>query len=563
MSEYIENVAQQTSKLDWAFPFQRTGAFPLDRSSLFSSYEDAMLYASGGKDSRGLSGAAYVGQPISVYDKETGSVSLYVINKDRSLKSAGSAALGDSSSIEIVNDKIQLKSFNKGYYAYVPAEKNEAGEIVVEASYKYTEGFKEGLEARVIAVPQGEEVVYEIAWYEPSSETIDGVSSQLTSLTEDVEKLSSDLAEKVNKDEVYTKAQTEALVAEAAHLKRKIVNNISEIDVSAKDAEQYIYMVLVIDEQLNDNYDEYMVINGALEKVGSWEVDLSDYITQTKLTEALADYVSNDALETALEDYHTKDEIAEELDKKVDAKEGFSLAATADLEKLATVKAGAEKNYISSVTSDFTVSEAGQLSINSISVGQVNNLQNLLDNKVNKQTTDGKEWILLSPENQAKLAALVIGDEGGIEVSGKVNAENVEGLASWITSNRNNVSGLFTSTDQEKLSSIDEGAQVNVVQSVDNTQMEIDGDGKLTITSIPVAIVSGLEDSMLFNAVSQDFTIANKTLALSKNYVENSVYTSEVGNLDELIRLSGKENSTLVDEVNYINERLQWKEMTE
>ena len=104
---------------------------------------------------------------------------------------------------------------------------------------------------------------------------------------------------------------------------------------------------------------------------------------------------------------------------------------------------------------------------------------------------------------------------------------------------------------------------MNVVQSVDNTQMEIDGDGKLTITSIPVAIVSGLEDSMLFNAVSQDFTIANKTLALSKNYVENSVYTSEVGNLDELIRLSGKENSTLVDEVNYINERLQWKEMTE
>ena len=563
MSEYIENVAQQTSKLDWAFPFQRTGAFPLDRSSLFSSYEDAMLYASGGKDSRGLSGAAYVGQPISVYDKETGSVSLYVINKDRSLKSAGSAALGDSSSIEIINDKIQLKGFNKGYYAYVPAEKNEAGEIVVEASYKYTEGFKEGLEARVIAVPQGEEVVYEIAWYEPSSETIDGVSSQLTSLTENVEKLSSDLAEKVNKDEVYTKAQTEALVAEAAHLKRKIVTNISEIDVSANDAEQYIYMVLVIDEQLNDNYDEYMVINGALEKVGSWEIDLSDYITQTKLNEALADYVSNDALETALEDYHTKDEIAEELDKKVDAKEGFSLAATADLEKLATVKTGAEKNYISSVTSDFTVSEAGQLSINSISVGQVNNLQNLLDNKVNKQTTDGKEWILLSPENQAKLAALVIGDEGGIEVSGKVNAENVEGLASWITSNRNNVSGLFTSTEQEKLSSIDEGAQVNVVQSVDNTQMEIDGDGKLTITSIPVAIVSGLEESMLFNAVSQDFTIANKTLALSKNYVENSVYTSEVGNLDELIRLSGKENSTLVDEVNYINERLQWKEMTE
>jgi hypothetical protein len=61
MAEYIENVTSQTSKLDWAFPFQRTGAFPLDRSSLFSSIEDAQLYAAGGADSRGLSGSSYVG----------------------------------------------------------------------------------------------------------------------------------------------------------------------------------------------------------------------------------------------------------------------------------------------------------------------------------------------------------------------------------------------------------------------------------------------------------------------------------------------------------------------
>ena len=32
MANYKENFA---SKLDWAMPFQRTGAFPLDRSNLF------------------------------------------------------------------------------------------------------------------------------------------------------------------------------------------------------------------------------------------------------------------------------------------------------------------------------------------------------------------------------------------------------------------------------------------------------------------------------------------------------------------------------------------------
>ena len=35
MAEYIYDVVNQTSKLDWAFPFQRTGAFPIDRSILF------------------------------------------------------------------------------------------------------------------------------------------------------------------------------------------------------------------------------------------------------------------------------------------------------------------------------------------------------------------------------------------------------------------------------------------------------------------------------------------------------------------------------------------------
>ena len=94
--DYILNVVDKTSKLDWAFPFQRTGAFPLDRSSLFSSYADAVLYASGGEDERGLSGSSYVGQPISVYDAETTSITLYVIQTDRSLKEVGSVPIGDN-----------------------------------------------------------------------------------------------------------------------------------------------------------------------------------------------------------------------------------------------------------------------------------------------------------------------------------------------------------------------------------------------------------------------------------------------------------------------------------
>jgi hypothetical protein len=155
--------------LDWAFPFQRTGAFPLDRSSLFSSYADAVLYASGVGDERQLGGSSYIGQPISVYDATNNTVTLYLIEADRTLKEVGSVPIGDNVSIEVVNNTIQLKNFGTGYYKYVAAVKNEeTGEIITPSSYEYTEGFVAGLEPRVI----NSNGHLEIAWYEPSEETI-------------------------------------------------------------------------------------------------------------------------------------------------------------------------------------------------------------------------------------------------------------------------------------------------------------------------------------------------------------------------------------------------------
>ena len=103
MAEYIENVLAQTSKLDWAFPFERKGGFPLDKSALFSSLEDAQKYASGSAtDERKLGGTSYVGQIISVYEpanEEAGtsaSVNAYIITPARGLvKLAATTASGD------------------------------------------------------------------------------------------------------------------------------------------------------------------------------------------------------------------------------------------------------------------------------------------------------------------------------------------------------------------------------------------------------------------------------------------------------------------------------------
>lgn len=125
MSDYILDVKSQTSKVDWAFPFQRTGPFPLDRSSVFSSVEDAQKYASGAADERQLSGSSYVGQIISVYtiENEVPTVGAYIISPARTLmKLAAITASGDLS-----GDIIRLEQLinEKASTSYVNQELNK------------------------------------------------------------------------------------------------------------------------------------------------------------------------------------------------------------------------------------------------------------------------------------------------------------------------------------------------------------------------------------------------------------------------------------------------------
>jgi hypothetical protein len=62
---YIENIK---SIMQWGNSFERQDNFPLDRTDLHISYNDAVLYAKGdGSDSRGLGKLAYIGQTITVW----------------------------------------------------------------------------------------------------------------------------------------------------------------------------------------------------------------------------------------------------------------------------------------------------------------------------------------------------------------------------------------------------------------------------------------------------------------------------------------------------------------
>lgn len=94
--------------------------------------------------------------------------------------------------------------------------------------------------------------------------------------------------------DAYTQTQTDTKIAEAVaaapHLKRAIVEELPA--VGSADANT-IYMVPQEEGTVDDpgtatsHYNEYMLINGAFELVGSSQVDLTGYATETFVTNAI------------------------------------------------------------------------------------------------------------------------------------------------------------------------------------------------------------------------------------------------------------------------------------
>ena len=417
MADYITEVVKQTAKLDWAFPFQRTGAFPLDRSSLFTSYEDAVLYATGGADSRGLSGSSYVGQSIAVFDATKNSVTLYVIQPNRSLKEVGS-----------------------------------------------------------------------------------GSSSDLETLIQDVKDL------KDNFGNVYSKTETDAAIAAAIsgteHLSRKIVNSYDDINPLAEDAHLYIYMVPNGLQENDDKYDEYVVIDNIIERVGSWEVNLDNYATK------------------------------EEVAKKVDKDENARLMTNAEGDKLATIEQGAQVNVINSISEDFTIDTENnkKLILNNLGIEKITGLQDALNGKVDAQ----EGYTLLSPDDQKKLQALVIGNDNNLEISGKVNVDNIQGLENWLNSHAANTPGLSKHNLSDDLyTKLDESL---FITSIDTSQLQVTN-GKLSIIEVDPSIVTGLEDALNSHQTqinNLDLEIDNVIDTLN-NFVLKSTYDTDIKEIKDIL----------------------------
>ena len=374
-----EFFAQKANGALWdvAVSIKRGNPLPLDSNSVFDSYAALETYAAGV--------LAYPGQIVAVVN--TDSTGIYYLDQNLAIQEVGKIPTGDEKSISIIDGKVQIKNFGDHYFKYVAADpvlpdiyatsttlpadaadgtfakvgttetfvyyKKVGGvwgtteETPRASSYVKTTGFIDGLQPKVV-LKEGTANEYELAWYEPSTETIEGVSSKVAAvdskvntvadvaasnkeqidgvkndlfgeggtkadpkegslgkdladviaavggadsgLTKSLADLTTEVGKKANAADVYTKTQTDTKIGEAVaaqgHMKAQVVEGTGQMTENN-------VLYLVKDDTVTgvDQYNEYILIDGTPTLIGSTSTDLTGYAKtadQKVITDALS-----------------------------------------------------------------------------------------------------------------------------------------------------------------------------------------------------------------------------------------------------------------------------------
>ena len=81
----------------------------------------------------------------------------------------------------------------------------------------------------------------------------------------------------------YTKSEVNEAIANANHLTYRPVAALEDIDLTAPASQNTIFLVPHTGSLADDKYDEYLVVDNKLEKVGKLDVDLTNYVLKTEV----------------------------------------------------------------------------------------------------------------------------------------------------------------------------------------------------------------------------------------------------------------------------------------
>lgn len=556
--------------------FNRSNPLPLDKWSVFQTMDEAIAYAES-------NAVAYPGQIIAVYDNgEMLACILTEVEGKLVPEAIGVVPEGDGITIEVVDGELRLVGFADaeagaqlvkgadGKLSWVvpstetveglqttvaslqkdiTAIKNELNPVDEEGNpvegglVSDVDDLKESVGNEAVYNEDGELVSEATGIYKDIEDIEDKIGSKAEhddegSLIEAATGLYAELDKKADKDSVYTIEQTDQKIADAIaavdHLKRIKYDSIEDINLNADDADQYIYMIPTGLQADDDKFDEYMVIDGVLEKVGSWEVDLKDYALKSEvstLSQTVAD--NKTAAETAIG--KVEEAIAAEKER-AEAAELENAEAIELLDEAKADKANSLAGY--GITDAYTKDEV-----------------------YTKSQTDAAITEAVKTATGGESASAVLADLNAYK-----KAVNAEVWGSEVTDD------ALTSTPS-RIDALEEA--VENLQTAEPYISDVTEDfqvinGKLNLSANFKTVISGFQEQgnihnekikNLEDSLNGEDGLWSKVNALTlgmSNYVTIADFNSAVGNLEEM----KANNINIMADLNTIKEILEWQEMS-
>ena len=114
------------------------------------------------------------------------------------------------------------------------------------------------------------------------------------------------------KNETYTKIEVNNLISAISTMSLQVVQALPTEDIQTN----VIYLLPRIYSETGNIYDEYIYVSNAWEKIGSTDVDLTGYATETWVNTQIAAIPIQGLINAALTNYYTKAEVNTALENK-------------------------------------------------------------------------------------------------------------------------------------------------------------------------------------------------------------------------------------------------------
>lgn len=276
-----------------------------------------------------------------------------------------------------------------------------------------------------------------------------------------------DLVNYYTKSETYTKTEVNDLISQISSISFEVVDSLPPTGEVNK-----IYLVPKTPGQSQDGYNEYIYVNSGWERIGSTDIDLSQYATIDYVTSSISTAVA----ELASEEYVTN----------------AVSTATADMATNASVDSKLS-NYVTNESLTSTLNNYALSSAIPTSLSQLTNdagfttiseVQSILENYVaeNELETElaGKQDTLVSGTNIKTINGYSILGEGNIQIQGgsggDISIATEDTVGGILATDNSSVEGVEAFVDVDdtgkasvKIPSVDETSTPDDVVNLLNT----------------------------------------------------------------------------------------------